>query len=87
MDYSQRENWTSKVNFESINLEHVDLIVGVLDFLSENKYPDVCSTLVKAIENKSLKSRVYFHVISKFILHNGLHLDNSFENGTVSSGT
>lgn len=79
LDYSERENWTSKVNFETINLEHVDLIVGVLEFLSENKYPDVSSTLVKAIENKSLKSRVYFHVISKFILHNGLHLDNSFE--------
>ena len=46
LDYSERENWTSKVNFESINLEHVDLIVGVLEFLSENKYPDVSSTFI-----------------------------------------
>lgn len=79
LDYSQRENWTSQVNFDDINLEHVKLIIGVLEFLSENKYPDVSNILVEAIENKELKSRVYFHVISMFILHKGTNLDNRYE--------
>lgn len=79
LDYSQRDSWTSKINFDEINLEHVQLIIGVLDFLAENKYPEVSSILVKAIESKELKSRVYFHVISKFILHNGPNLDNRYD--------
>lgn len=79
LDYSQRDSWTSKINFDDINFEHVQLIIGVLDFLTENKYPEVSSILVKAIESKELKPRVYFHVISKFILHNGPNLGNRYE--------
>lgn len=79
LNYSQRENWTSQVNFNDINLEHVKLIIGVLEFLYENKYPDVSNILVEAIKSKELKSRVYFHVISMFILHNGTNLDDRYE--------
>lgn len=79
LDYSQREDWTSQVHFEDITLEHVTLIIGVLEFLSENRYPDISTILTEAIENKELKSRVYFHVISIFILHNGPNLDNRYE--------
>lgn len=79
LDYSQRENWTSQIHFEDITLKHVALIIGVLEFLSENRYPDVSTILTEAIENKELKSRVYFHVISIFILHNGSNLDNRYD--------
>lgn len=79
LDYSQRENWTSQINFDDINREHIDLIIGVLEFLSENKHPNVSNILVEAIESKELKSRVYFHVISMFILHNGADLDTRYE--------
>jgi len=79
LDYSKRDNWTSTISFEDIKLEHVQLIVTVLDFLSDEEFPEVKSILERTIVNKSLKDRVYFHVISKYLEHSGTILDDKFD--------
>lgn len=79
LDYSQRENWTSKIQFEDIRLEHIQLIVSILEFLNENSNSEVSTVLQRVITNKSLKDRVYFHFISMYFLHSGTKLDDSFE--------
>lgn len=79
LDYSQRENWTTNIVFEDIKLENIELIASVLDFLTENVNSKVSQVLEKAIINKSLKDRVYFHFISLYLLHSGKILDDKFE--------
>lgn len=79
LDYSKRDNWTSTISFEDIELKHVQLIVTVLDFLSDDEYPEVKLILERTIVNKSLKDRVYFHVISKYLEHSGTVLDDKFD--------
>lgn len=79
LDYSQRENWTTNILFEDIKLEHIELIASVLDFLTENEKSKVSQVLEKAIINKSLKDRVYFHFISLYLLHSGKILDDNFK--------
>lgn len=78
LDYSERDNWTSTILFEDIELEHVQLIVTVFDFLSADDYPEVKSILERTIVKKSIKDRVYFHVISKYLEHSGTVLDDKF---------
>lgn len=80
LDYSQRNGWTSRIIFEDIKLEHVKLIEKVLDFLSKNEHAKVSKILKRLIQNKSLKDRVYFHIISKYLLINGSDLDVEFKN-------
>lgn len=79
LDYSQRENWTTNIEFEDIKLENIELIASVLDFLTENVNSKVSQVLEKAIINKSLKDRVYFHFISLYLLHSGKILDDKFK--------
>lgn len=79
LDYSQRENWTTNIVFEDIKLENIELIASVLDFLTENVNSKVSHVLEKAIINKSLKDRVYFHFISLYLLHSGKILDDKFK--------
>ena len=79
LDYSQRENWTTNIVFEDIKLENIELIASVLDFLTENMNSKVSHVLEKAIINKSLKDRVYFHFISLYLLHSGKILDDKFK--------
>lgn len=79
LDYSQRENWTINIVFEDIKLENIELIASVLDFLTENVNSKVSQVLEKAIINKSLKDRVYFHFISLYLLHSGKILDDKFK--------
>ena len=76
LDYSKRDNWT----LETVEISHIKIIVSVLDFLSENKMPEVASILERSIVKKYLKDRVYFHVISTFIEHHGDTLDTSYKN-------
>ena len=79
LDYSQRENWTTNIVFEDIKLENIELIASVLDFLTENGNSKISQVLEKAIMNKSLKDRVYFHFISLYLLHSGKILDDKFK--------
>jgi hypothetical protein len=79
LDYSQRENWTTNIVFEDIKLENIELIASVLDFLTENVNSKVSQVLEKAIINKRLKDRVYFHFISLYLLHSGKILDDKFK--------
>ena len=80
LDYSKRDNWTLEIDFETIEISHREIIVSVLDFLSKNKMTDASSILEYSIVNKTLKDRVYFHVISTFIEHQGDTLDTSYKN-------
>ena len=80
LDYSKRDNWTLEIDFETIEISHIEIIVSVLDFLSKNKMTDASSILEYSIVNKTLKDRVYFHVISTFIEHQGDTLDTSYKN-------
>ena len=80
LDYSKRDNWTLEIDFETVEISHIKIIVSVLDFLSENKMPEVASILERSIVKKYLKDRVYFHVISTFIEHHGDTLDTSYKN-------
>lgn len=80
LDYSKRDNWTLEIDFETIEISHIKIIVSVLDFLSKNKMTDASSILECSIVNKTLKDRVYFHVISTFIEHQGDTLDTSYKN-------
>ena len=80
LDYSKRDNWTLEIDFETIEISHIEIIVSVLDFLSKNKMTDASSILECSIVNKTLKDRVYFHVISTFIEHQGDTLDTSYKN-------
>lgn len=80
LDYSKRDNWTLEIDFETIEMSHIKIIVSVLDFLSKNKMTDASSILECSIVNKTLKDRVYFHVISTFIEHQGDTLDTSYKN-------
>ena len=80
LDYSKRDNWTLEIDFETIEISHIEIIVSVLDFLSKNKMTDASSILEYSIVNKTLKDRVYFHVISIFIEHQGDTLDTSYKN-------
>ena len=73
LDYSKRDNWTLEIDFETIEISHIEIIVSVLDFLSKNKMTDASSILECSIVNKTLKDRVYFHVISTFIEHQVIH--------------
>lgn len=80
LDYSKRDNWTLEIDFETVEISHVKIIISVLDFLSENKMPEVSSILERSIVNKTLKDRIYFHVISTFLEHHGDTLDTSYKN-------
>ena len=80
LDYSKRDNWTLEIDFETVEISHIKIIVSILDFLSENKMPEVTSILERSIVKKYLKDRVYFHVISTFIEHHGDTLDTSYKN-------
>lgn len=80
LDYSKRDNWTLEIDFGTIEISHIKIIVSVLDFLSENKVPEVSSILERSIVNKNLKDRVYFHVISTFLEHHGDTIDTSYKN-------
>ena len=80
LDYSKRDNWTLEIDFETIEMSHIKIIVSVLDFLSENKVPEVSSILERSIVNKTLKDRIYFHVISTFLEYHGDTLDTSYKN-------
>ncbi len=80
LDYSKRDNWTLEIDFETIEISHIKIIVSVLDFLSENKVPEVSSILERSIVNKTLKDRIYFHVISTFLEYHGDTLDTSYKN-------
>ena len=80
LDYSKRDNWTLEIDFETVEISHIKIIVSVLDFLSENKVPEVSSILEHSIVNKKLKDRVYFHVISTFLAHHGDTIDSSYKN-------
>lgn len=80
LDYSKRDNWTLEIDFETVEISHIKIIVSVLDFLSKNKMTDASSILECSIVNKTLKDRVYFHVISTFIEHQGDTLDTSYKN-------
>ena len=80
LDYSKRDNWTLEIDFETVEISHIEIIVSVLDFLSKNKMTDASSILECSIVNKTLKDRVYFHVISTFIEHQGDTLDTSYKN-------
>ena len=84
LDYSQRDNWTLEIDFETVEISHIKIIVSVLDFLSQNKVPEVSSILEGSIVDKKLKDRVYFHVISTFLEHHGDSLDTSYKIGIVS---
>ena len=42
--------------------------------------PEVSSILERSIVNKTLKDRIYFHVISTFLEHHGDTLDTSYKN-------
>lgn len=79
LDYSQRENWTMNILFKDIELEHIQLIANVLDFLTENENSKVSRVLEKAITSKSIKDRVYFHFISLYLFHSGTILDDKFK--------
>jgi len=80
LDYSKRDNWTLEIDFETVEISHIKIIVSVLDFLSQNKVPEVSSILEGSIVDKKLKDRVYFHVISTFLEHHGDSLDTSYKN-------
>ena len=80
LDYSKRDNWTLEIDFETVEISHVKIIISVLDFLSQNKVTDVSSILERSIVNKYLKDRVYFHVISTFLEQHGATLDTSYKN-------
>lgn len=80
LDYSKRDNWTLEIDFETVEISHIKIIVSVLDFLSENKMPEVSSILERSIVKKYLKDRIYFHVISTFLEHHGDTLDTSYKN-------
>lgn len=80
LDYSKRDNWTLEIDFETVEISHIKIIISVLDFLSENKMPEVSSILERSIVNKTLKDRIYFHVISTFLEHHGDTLDTSYKN-------
>ena len=80
LDYSKRDNWTLEIDFETVEISHIKIIVSVLDFLLENKMPEVSSILERSIVNKTLKDRIYFHVISTFLEHHGDTLDTSYKN-------
>lgn len=80
LDYSKRDNWTLEIDFETVEISHIKIIVSVLDFLTQNKVPEVSSILERSIVNKNLKDRVYFHVISTFLEHHGDTIDTSYKN-------
>lgn len=80
LDYSKRDNWTFEIDFETVEISHIKIIVSVLDFLSQNKESDVSSILERSIDKKTLKDRVYFHVISTFLEQHGATLDTSYKN-------
>lgn len=80
LDYSKRDNWTLEIDFETVEISHIKIIVSVLDFLTQNKVSEVSSILERSIVNKNLKDRVYFHVISTFLEHHGDTIDTSYKN-------
>lgn len=80
LDYSKRDNWTLEIDFETVEISHIKIIISVLDFLSQNKLTDASSILEHSMVNKYLKDRVYFHVISTFLEQHGATLDTSYKN-------
>ena len=80
LDYSKRDNWTLEIDFETVEISHIKIIISVLNFLSQNKVTDVSSILERSIVHKTLKDRVYFHVISTFLEQHGATLDTSYKN-------
>lgn len=72
LSYANRKNWSTSLNFKDIDLSILETMIKTLDYISGNNPSnhEISKKIKECIVSKSLKDRVYFHVLTIFITSN-----------------